>query len=93
MARWLDEFLHPAKKCARLGHRMIETRTTVYLYPPESGWRAVADRAVEAYEKCRRCGFETKAGIIARRGIQGLTLPGDGWDRLQADGRLARPNS
>lgn len=87
--RWLDELLHPAKKCERIGHRMIERRTRVYLYPPAHRWSSVADRAVEVNEVCRRCGHATEPSVANRDGLQGLGMPSHHWDRLRETGRIA----
>lgn len=88
--RWLRELGNPAAKCARLGHRMEDQRQRVYLYPPEGAFsgRCVADRAVEKFQRCRRCGHETEREIADRTGLTGLTMTSDRWDALEADGRV-----
>lgn len=86
--RWLDELLHPDRKCQRVGHRMAEFKVRLFLYPPESSFRCVADRATEVWRQCRRCGHREEPEIINRRGLQGLKMSSDDWDRLREAGRL-----
>lgn len=90
VARWFREFGKPALKCARLGHRMAECSIRVFLYPPEGIFRMrhVADRAVEKFQRCRRCGHETEREITDRSGLNGLSMPSEKWDRLEAEGRV-----
>jgi hypothetical protein len=88
MRRWFKEFLRPSKKCARVGHRPYESRRTVWFYPPQHGWSAVADQATEVTTRCSRCGKHMGTELLNLRGIQGLTMPAAHMDELHEKGRF-----
>lgn len=87
--RWWSELRRPALKCERLEHEMRTVERRVLLYP-STGYRGVADRAIEELERCSRCGHETEPTIMSRSALTGLTMPSDRWDVLQREGRLVR---
>lgn len=87
--RWLDELRDPAKKCARLGHKMRRWTVRVYLYPPEYRWSHVADTGEEAHARCRRCGHVEPVVTTRLGGLNGLSMSSEKWDRLRKDGRVA----
>lgn len=90
MMRWLDELLHPAKKCARLGHAMRDREQWVYLWPSRSLFNSVATEAVEITPTCVRCGHTEETRLEIERHLTGLTMPSSDWRILRRDGRLPR---
>lgn len=85
--RWLSEIGKPERKCARVGHRMIDREYRAYIYPPIARW-AVAERAWFKEPRCTRCGHTEEEQEISRTALDGLTMSADKWDLLKRDGRL-----
>ncbi len=88
--RWLREFLHPAEKCARLGHSFAAQRRKTLRYPAE--WRFhIADDCEEERTVCARCGHvEAAWHVTSREGIDSLSMPSEDWSRLKSAGFLIR---
>lgn len=87
MRRWWAEFRRPSLKCARVGHAPFEWKRTVWFYPPQNRWSAIADQATEVERRCSRCRKLLGIDIRNRRGIQSLTMPTPHMDELHEKGR------
>ena len=87
------ELLHPARKCARVGHDTHQVTETAYqrTHGHELTRGGVADLVEYTIHRCKRCGAAERKeedSVLSRFPLQGLTLPSSEWLKLERDGYL-----
>jgi hypothetical protein len=80
MGEWLSELLHPAEKCARVGHKFIFEWRLGYTRPEApSLYRNVCDEVEQERRVCKRCEAVDPLApewvTISRHGMSGYSWP------------------